>query len=42
MMTYDNADVIISMAKKRNFQIKMIPMKNRHHDKRLELLITPD
>lgn len=42
MMTYDDADSVVSMARRRGFQITRVPMKNTHHAKMFELLITPD
>jgi DNA adenine methylase len=42
LMTYDNDPEVLSMARKRGFQTALIPMKNTHHAKMLELLIGKD
>lgn len=39
IMTYDNADEVIALAKKYDFEAKPIPMKNTHHAKMTELVI---
>lgn len=39
LMTYDNAEEVISLAKEFNFDYELIPMKNTHHVKMTELLI---
>lgn len=39
LMTYDNAEGVVALAKKHNFAVKAIPMKNTHHAEMTELLI---
>jgi len=39
LMTYDNAEGVIALARKHNFDMKAIPMKNTHHAEMTELLI---
>lgn len=39
LMTYDNADGVIELAKKHGFQVQAIPMKNTHHAEMTELII---
>lgn len=39
LMTYDNADGVRELARKHNFDMKLISMKNTHHAKMTELLI---
>lgn len=39
LMTYDNADDVVTMAMKNGFQTTAIPMKNTHHAVMSELLI---
>ncbi len=39
LMTYDNAEEVISWAVKRNLDVLSIPMRNTHHIEMLELLI---
>ena len=41
LMTYDDAESVREMAAARNFKITRVPMKNTHHAKMYELLITP-
>jgi DNA adenine methylase len=41
MMTYDDAEAVRTMASKRGFTVRSIPMKNTHHAKMMELLIGP-
>ena len=41
-MTYDNADDLVSMAEKHEFQTRTIAMKNTHHAVMNELLIGRD
>lgn len=41
MMTYDNAASVCDMAKRRGFFMREISMKNTHHAKMTELLISP-
>jgi DNA adenine methylase len=38
-MTYDNAEGVVALAKKHNFAVKAISMKNTHHAEMTELLI---
>ncbi len=40
MMTYDESDEIIRMAREHGFNLAKVPMKNTHHDLLYELLIT--
>ena len=40
MMTYDESDEIIRMARRHSFNLAKVPMKNTHHDLLYELLIT--
>ena len=42
LMTYDNAEGVVALAKKHNFAIKAISMKNTHHAEMTELLIGRD
>ena len=42
VMTYDNADEVIALAKCQNFQTKLIPMKSTHHAEMTELVIGRD
>ena len=41
MMTYDDAESVIEMAKRRGLYIRKVPMKGTHHTEKFELLITP-
>jgi DNA adenine methylase len=40
LMTYDDCPEVVKMANVRGFQIERIPMKNTHHEKKYELLIS--
>lgn len=40
LMTYDDCTEVEEMANRRGFQIERIPMKNTHHEKKYELLIS--
>lgn len=42
LMTYDNADEIRDLAQQHKFQVREIAMKNTHHAKMNELLISRD
>jgi DNA adenine methylase len=42
LMTYDNADGVVALARERDFDIEAIAMKNTHHAKMTELLIGRD
>jgi DNA adenine methylase len=42
LMTYDNADEVVAMAKRHGFNTRMIPMKNTHHAVMSELLVGRD
>jgi len=42
LMTYDNNHDVKAMAKRHGFQTKTIAMKNTHHAKMTELLISRD
>lgn len=39
LMTYDNTEGVVALAKKHGFAVKAIPMKNTHHAEMTELLI---
>ncbi len=39
LMTYDNAEGVVALARKYNFAVKAISMKNTHHAEMSELLI---
>ena len=39
LMTYDNAEGVVALARKYKFAVKAIPMKNTHHAEMTELLI---
>lgn len=41
MMTYDNAASVCDMAERRGFSMREVAMKNTHHAKMTELLISP-
>lgn len=40
LMTYDSADKVLDMARRHGFCVSTVPMKNTHHERKLELLIT--
>lgn len=40
LMTYDGADEVLEMARHHGFHASTVPMKNTHHEKKLELLIS--
>ena len=40
MMTYDESPDIIEMARRHVFHLAKVPMKNTHHNRLYELLIT--
>jgi len=40
LMTYDDCPEVVDMANSHGLQIERIPMKNTHHDKKYELLIS--
>ena len=42
LMTYDNAEEVKALARKHNFQMRLIPMKNTHHATMEELVIGKD
>jgi len=42
LMTYDDAEEVEKMALENCFCIKRVPMKNTHHNRLFELLITPN
>lgn len=42
IMTYDNADEVKEMARNLGFDMRLIPMKNTHHAKMEELVISRD
>ncbi len=42
LMTYDNAEEIKDLARKHDFDARLVPMKNTHHAKKMELLISRD
>ena len=41
LMTYDLADEIVSLVRKHGFYAVEVLMKNTHHDRIPELVITP-
>jgi hypothetical protein len=42
LMTYDDTDEVRELAQKHGFAVKAVAMKNTHHAKMLELLISRD
>lgn len=42
LMTYDNAEEVVSWAVERNMDVRLVPMKSTHHTQMLELLIGRD
>lgn len=40
LMTYDDADEVLAMARRYGFCVSTVPMKNTHHERKFELLIT--
>jgi len=42
LITYDNTAEIRSLAEKHDFQLREIPMKTTHHERKIELLIGRD
>jgi DNA adenine methylase len=40
LMTYDDCPEVIEMAENHGFQIERVAMKNTHHEKKYELLIS--
>jgi len=38
-MTYDNAGGVAELARRHGFDMEVVPMKNTHHAKMMELLI---
>jgi DNA adenine methylase len=40
LMTYDDCPEVVEMASRRGFQVERVPMKNTHHEKKYELLIS--
>jgi len=42
LMTYDNAEGVVEMARRYGFSVQAIPMKNTHHAQMTELLISRD
>jgi DNA adenine methylase len=41
-ITYDEAEEVMELARQRNFQMRLIPMKNTHHARMCELVIGRD
>ncbi|MCR4316205.1 MAG: DNA adenine methylase [Planctomycetes bacterium] len=39
LMTYDDSDDVVNLARKHGFEISRVPMKNTHHAKQYELVI---
>jgi DNA adenine methylase len=39
LMSYDNADEVLDLAQRHGFCVSTVPMKNTHHEEKLELLI---
>jgi len=42
LMTYDNAEEVKAMARRHGFGMKLVPMKNTHHEEMTELLVGRD
>lgn len=40
LMSYDSADEVLNLAQRHGFCVSTVPMKNTHHEEKLELLIT--
>jgi len=40
LMSYDDADEVLDMARRHGLCVSEVPMKNTHHDEKFELLIT--
>lgn len=40
LMTYDDCPEVVEMASRRGFLVERVPMKNTHHQKKCELLIS--
>ena len=40
LMTYDDCPAVVEMANRRGFSIERVRMKNAHHEKKCELLIS--
>lgn len=40
LMTYDDCSAVLEMAQHHGFQVERVPMKNTHHEKKYELLIS--
>lgn len=40
LMTYDDCSEVVEMANHHGFQVERVPMKNTHHEKKYELLIS--
>jgi len=40
LMTYDQSDEVLNLARRHGFETASIPMKNTHHDTMTELLIS--
>jgi DNA adenine methylase len=40
LMSYDGADEVLDLARRHAFHVSTVPMKNTHHEKKLELLIS--
>ena len=39
-MTYDDADEVLALAREHGLAVRRIPMKNTHHARMMELLIS--
>lgn len=42
LMTYDDTENVRELARRYGFDIELVPMKNTHHEKKMELLIGPN
>ena len=42
LMTYDDAPEVRDMARRHGFEVRTVPMKNTHHEKMRELLVSRD
>jgi len=40
LMTYDDDPDVVALARRFDFQVERVPMKNTHHDEKCELVIT--
>lgn len=40
LMTYDDDDEVVALARRFGFRVERVPMKNTHHEEKFELAIT--